>query len=236
MSDEAIQPPAKKEVDWVKVAKKSIRRGKEGERRIAKLFMELTGRNFRKVPNSGGFNKTGGVVIADHKFCGDVICDDAKFAFCIESKNQPDRFNPVTLFSLPESSDFSSWWYQVYDDAQRVKLLPLLYFKFGKISNVQVCSDFVAITPRIASHLGFDSKQPHVNLHVYENPVWVEIKEKVKGKFKKERVQCQVKLPNPMLVSWRVLAKSVQPEQFFVLPEWVADEVSQMTVLDRRTP
>jgi hypothetical protein len=222
--------------DWSKIGKSSKRRGKSGERRIAKLLCDFTGKGFRKTPSSGGFNKQGGVKIAEHKFCGDVICDDPNFAFCVESKNRPDDFNLAALSTVPGSAEFTQWWFQTYDDAKRVKLLPLLYFKMGMSTNNVVKNDYLAFTKTVAEHLGFPRTAPHVRIIAYDEPVWAKAKVKIQGKAKKAEAKLLVSLPDPLLVSWIVFAKNVDPAKLFALPDWVEQETDKLVILDRSGP
>lgn len=208
-------------LDWSKVAKKAKGKGDRGERRIASLLMEFTKKNFRRTPSSGGYNKQGGVQIANHKFCGDVICDDPSFSFCIESKNRPDDFSLAALTTSPNGSPFTEWWYQTLNDARLVNLLPLLYFKLGRATNNVVKNDYIAVTWPIAQHIGFPESAPHVKLFIYNGPVEIYIKEKVKGQAKKVRKPILVRLPEPVLISWMKVIEFCDPNKFFELPSMV---------------
>jgi hypothetical protein len=217
--------------DWTAVARKSKNRGDYGERRIAKLLMEFTSKKFRKTPSSGGYNKQGGVQIAEHKFCGDVICDDSNFSFCIESKNRPNDFNLAAL-SVPSNAKFTEWWFQCLNDAQQVNLLGMLYFKLGGSSNVQVKNDYLAMTWRIAEYLGYPKRSPHVCLMSYSDPVIIKFKEKVKGVKKHIMRPVVVKLPDPVLISWALFVQHVNPTSLFKLPTWVEEENSKLRILE----
>lgn len=218
--------------DWTKVAKRSKNRGNYGEYRIAKLLMEFTGKKFRKTPSSGGYNKQGGVQIAEHKFCGDVICGDPTFAFCVESKNRPDDFNLAALSTAPSSAKFTEWWFQCLDDALRVELLGMLYFKLGGSSNVQVKNDYVAMTWRVAEYLGYPEKAPHVRLISYSEPVIIKFKEKVKGVKKHVMRPVKIRLPDPVLISWMLFVEHVDPVNLFKLPSWVREENLRLGILE----
>lgn len=222
--------------DWSKIGRSAKSKGHTGERRIASLLTEFTGVNFRKIPGSGGYNKTGGVVVAEHKFCGDIICDDPGFAFCVESKNRPDDFNFATLTTVPESADFTEWWYQVNAEAAYVKLLPILYFKLGKSTNNIVKNDYLAISPTIAEYLGLNKEVPHAHLHVYSDPVWVKIKVKVQGSKKKSMAKIKVRLPECWLISWIIFTRYAKKDRLFQLPDWVGDENKKFQILDRSGP
>jgi hypothetical protein len=226
----------KEKPDWSAIGRSSKNKGKTGERRLAKLLTEFTGEGFRKIPGSGGYNKTGGVTVAEHKFCGDVICDSANFAFCMEAKNRPSDFNLAAITTSPESAQFTSWWYQVNAEAKHVNLLPLLYFKLGNSTNNVVKNDYLAMTPTVANYLGMSNKVLHASLHVYYEPVWVTINVKVKGKAKKEQARLFVKLPNPWLISWVIFSRHADKSKLFVLPNWVSEELKAFEIIDRNGP
>jgi len=186
---------------------KSKRKGDYGERRWAKLLMELTGRSFRKTPSSGGFNKFGGVKIAQHRFCGDVICDDPLFAFCVESKNRPNDFQPGLLASNAGPACFTTWWNETCSDADEVGLQPFLGFKIGRSANKDVGNDFVAMTAWSLEHLEYGG--PRIVVDSYRSVVTVNVVSR-KGVKKQE-----VSLPTPCIVGWRSLSRSCNPEKFF---------------------
>jgi hypothetical protein len=222
--------------DWSAIGKKAKSKGTRGERRVAQLLNELTGKGFRKTPSSGGYNKFGGVVIAEHKFCGDVICDDQSFAFCVEAKNRPDDFSAATLSTAPQSAQFSDWWSQVNEESKKVKLLPMLYFKFGKASNNLVKNDFIAITERVAEYLEYPMNKPHLKVVAYDQPVWIKLKVKIKGKRTKQNAMMLVKLPDPLLINWNNLADSINKDKLFSLPDWVEEENNRFQIIERDGP
>jgi len=141
---------------------KSKQKGNRYERRCAKLLAEFTGVNFRKVPASGGFNKFGGQVVAEHAFCGDIICDKKEFIFSVEAKNQKAFSFPAILKS-PDTAAFTDWWEQCVTDALGVEKLPMLMFK----PNTQ--DDFVALTQVGIEKLKIPNATPHFTLAVYSN-------------------------------------------------------------------
>lgn len=229
------EPEEKPKVDWTKVARKSKNKGKYGERRTAELLMKWSGVAFRRTPNSGGYNKAGGVVIAGHRFCGDVICDDPNFAFCVEVKNRPDDFQLSTIATVPSSAQFSDWWYQCLDDGMRTTLMSLLSFKCGASGNSQIPNDFLAVTKRVLEHLEYPPDAPKFVLDSFNQPVWVEVTEKVKGQSKKIRKKLHIKLPTPYCLSWKLLTELGNPQRLFTKPTWeISTEYAEMNILETR--
>ena len=196
------------------MSNKSKSKGNYGERRVAKLLMEFTGKNFRKTPNSGGFNKQG-VVIAEHIFTGDVICDDAKFLFSVESKNRAASWSLAQLMCSPDKAQFTSWWYQTVEDAKAVSLMPMLFFKTQESSTHTVGAEHVALDEK-----GFDllfsqafrhgvGDVPYFKMNVFHG-----VKEIIVRDGKKN-VTVQVDLPTPYIVNWRQLIKYADKDLMF---------------------
>jgi len=138
---------------------KSKQKGNRYERRCAKLLSEFTGVNFRKVPASGGFNKFGGQVVAEHAFTGDVICDRKEFLFSVEAKSQK-AFSFNAMLKNPKTAVFTEWWKQCIEDAKRVSKLPMLMFK------PDVSDDFVAFDSGGILRLGI-TDIPHFIVEIY---------------------------------------------------------------------
>ena len=141
---------------------KSKQKGNRYERRCAKLLSEFTGVNFRKVPASGGFNKFGGQVVAEHAFSGDVICDKKEFMFSVEAKSQK-AFSFVAMLKSPETAKFTEWWKQCVEDAKRVAKLPMLIFKPDSQE------DFVAISEMGTIRLDIPSQVPRFSIETYND-------------------------------------------------------------------
>jgi len=141
---------------------KSKQKGNRYERRCAKLLAEFTGVNFRKVPASGGFNKFGGQVVAEHAFSGDVICDKKEFCFSVEAKSQK-AFSFVAMLKSPETAKFTEWWQQCVDDATKVSKLPMLIFK------PDTTEDFVAVDDIGVAQLGIPSWIPRFSIETYND-------------------------------------------------------------------
>lgn len=191
------------DVDWSKIGRRSKRKGKSGEYRIAKMLSEYTGRGFRRTPSSGGFNKQGGVVIAEHKFCGDVICSDQYFLFCVEMKNRPNDFGLNQILNSPDKAPFTSWWHQTIEDAKAVSLLPLLFFK-PNVNNY-----LVGVTDEGLDQLCYPNPKPRVRIDIFREELVIKIRD---GKETKE---VSVVLPPCVVIGWNHIKKYINPDNFF---------------------
>ena len=118
-----------------KTYNKSSAKGKRHEARIVKLLEEFTSKNFRRVPLSGGWNKTGGTIIREESFVADVICDDVDFLFSVEAKGHYKDFSFTAILTNPTTNLFTGWWKQCTEDAAKHNLYPILFFKPNKIDD-----------------------------------------------------------------------------------------------------
>jgi len=148
--------------DHSKIGKRSKAKGKRYESRAAKLLTDFTGVNFRKTPGSGGWNKAGGVKVADYVFCGDIICDNKHFVFSVEAKSRKS-FSFVAILKNPEIAAFTGWWKQCIEDAVSIHKLPFMMFK------PDYQEDFVALTEEGESALGIPNNTPRFTLDVYDD-------------------------------------------------------------------
>lgn len=192
--------------DFSAVGRRSKGKGKYGERRTAKLLTDFTGKNYRRTPCSGGFGKQG-LIVAEHVFTGDVICDDPGFKFCIESKNRPDSFSLAQLLVVPDKAPFTDWWHYAIEDAKSVNLETMLFFKIGKTSTATVGSEFVALTAEGVQILQYPSDAPKAVFNIYSEPVTF--------KSSKTKEYVTVKLPNPIIINWRLITNHVDSTTMF---------------------
>jgi hypothetical protein len=214
------------------MANKSKSKGNYGERRWASLLSDFTGEKFRKTPSSGGFNKQGGVVIAEHKFCGDVICDNQDFIFCLESKNRPDDFQLALLNTRPESAEFTKWWFQTCLDAKTNQLLPFLGFKVGASAGT-VGNDFVAMSYAVLQHIGYPQDMPLTVLEVYRKPFWLKMTKSTGSKKKGTKTTYQkyfVSFPIPCIVNWKLISENCDKDSFFNMPDWSISECEKFII------
>lgn len=191
-------------VDRSAVGRRSKRKGKTYERRTAKLLSEATEVGFRKTPGSGGFNKQGGVQIREELFCGDVICDQPNFAFCVEAKNRKS-FSFVGILKNPHTAAFTSWWYQCCQDAGEVDLLPILFFKPDNQA------DFIALTKKGMDKLGLWNDD-YMVLQLYEDKL---LTFKIKDRWSKKTTEVECELPVPYILNWKVVKEAVTKDRWF---------------------
>lgn len=198
--------------DRSKIGRRSKAKGKAGERRTAKLLSEFTGRNFRKTPGSGGFNKQGGVQVAGYVFGGDVICDDIDFIFCVENKNRSKDFSFPQIAAVPENSQFAEWWYQATDDAKSLGRLPILFFKAAEASTKTVAAEHVAVNKDGLDQLSYPDEAPKIIFDIFKSSINL----KIRQRFSKDVKEIVAQLDNPVyVINWRNIQKYVMPNNFF---------------------
>jgi hypothetical protein len=115
--------------DMSKIGKSNVRRGKTLERRVAKLFTEWTGSNFRRRRVEGRDSTT-----IERDSTADVISVSRSSIFSIEVKNAAG-FSMDSLLANYATNKLTLWWHQsTYDaklmtDTLGVKIYPFLFFK-----------------------------------------------------------------------------------------------------------
>lgn len=192
--------------DWSKSGRKSKNKGKAYERTVAAALTSFTNVNFRKIPASGGFNKTG-VVVAGHIFCGDIICDRTDFRFSVEAKNRKE-FLFSQVIKNPNTAPFTTWWFQCVRDAKTYNLEPMMFFKPkpGSPDNmvVLIAADWA---PKIPNHYTISS--------FGERELEFTINEKSANEKKRRDHRVKAKLPTPLLVDWGYLTTVLSPQTLF---------------------
>jgi len=194
-------------MDRSKIGRSSKRKGKAYESRIAKLLNEFTNIGFRRVPMSGGFNKFGGVVIAEHVFTGDVLCDRDDFLYSVEAKNRKDISLTATLKN-PHTSSLTKYWYQCCEDAENHNLKPMMFFK------PNTTDDWVCLSVNDAKSLALENAK-HLVLNIYHEEIDLKVTKR-DDRGKKMTVNLEkVKLPNMFILDWKEFIKSVDPRCLF---------------------
>jgi len=96
----------------------SQKKGSKNELAAANWCGLWFGGTFHRVPRSGGLHwkNVNGIT-------GDIISDDAKFPFCVETKFYKRVFVPLYLRN---NSIIYKFWEQVYHDADSIGAYPLL--------------------------------------------------------------------------------------------------------------
>lgn len=99
----------------------SRQKGARAEADLKKKLREATGLNFQRTPGSGALNET-------HKLKGDIYIPNEKNKFCIEVKHYKDDHLTSKILTDKEPQ-LVKWWKQTLDQAAKVDMLPLLFFK-----------------------------------------------------------------------------------------------------------
>lgn len=165
------------------------------------MLTEYTEVSFRSTPSSGGFNKFGGVAIREELFCGDVISDSKDFKFCIEAKNR-EEFTFESILKNPNTAPFTIWWHQCCDDAERVNLLPMLFFKPDRQA------DFIAV--RLSDFKDDLEKIPHFRIAAYDG-----VPLSIKMRDGKQVTILDVELETPCIINWKDFIKAYPAEEMF---------------------
>lgn len=194
-------------IDHSKIGRRSKRKGKRYESRVAKLLTDFTKVNFRKIPSSGGFNKFGGVVVAKHVFTGDVCCDNSSFKYSVEAKNRQD-INIATIIKNPSTSPLSKYWYQCVEDANSNNKKPIMFFK----PNNQ--SDFICISQKDDVYDKLKNSN-HLCVNVYNSPVFMSVIARGSKGQKLGVSSKDVSLPNFIIIDWELFIKYVVPQDLF---------------------
>ena len=115
----------------------SIKKGKRGEREVAKLFSEWWGGEFSRTPDSGAFmtTHTKAVIESGNDLSGDLITP-ADFPFNVEVKlrKEIDLWEIVRTPTLNKDEallkdNLITWWYQSEYDASYSKKIPMVIMK-----------------------------------------------------------------------------------------------------------
>jgi len=163
----------------------SVRKGKRYERRVVQLLREFTGKNFRRTPGSGGFNKRHGQVVAKGTFAGDVVYEDPeshKFLYVIDAKNRKD-ISLSAMLTSPLTSKLIKYWATCCDDAKDNNKLPMVFFK------PNTNDDWVIV--------------------MENDPIIRDIVVRMIIKINDDEI------PNPVLISWKEFEKKVKSEELF---------------------
>lgn len=118
-----------------KPRKNSRLKGAENERKLAKHMEAWTGKEFARVPSSGGLRWREG-----QNICGDLICTDPHFPFpfSLETKHYEkgkitQTYSDELLKVLKPSCKLYKVFEQAFTDAARDRKLPLILLKDGSM-------------------------------------------------------------------------------------------------------
>lgn len=118
------------------MAVNSRRKGKNGERAVAKLLTDWTGSKFASTPASGGLRWQKANV------AGDVVCTEegVYFPFCIEVKFHKEINFSHLLYKLritkanPNGENkIDEFWAQATRDAKKANKIPLLFMRYNSM-------------------------------------------------------------------------------------------------------
>ena len=108
----------------------SKRKGKRGELEIAKLFQKRFGLEFARVPDSGSIATIHNLHENANKIlAGDIITPD-NFKFIIEVKSRKE-FNLWEVIGSSKQPEWSQWWQQAREEAQRANREPMVVVKYN---------------------------------------------------------------------------------------------------------
>lgn len=149
-------------------------KGNKGERDVAKLMKKWTGKDFARVPSSGGLQWKN----AHAK--GDIVCSEEGhyFPFCIEVKNYKE-LNFQHLLYLPEP-DILKFWNQCLRDAEICNKAPMLIMRYNGLPK-----EFYFIAMRPLHYREFIKPYqdenikvmgiPHLGIIIFTTPALLEV-------------------------------------------------------------
>ena len=117
----------------------SKKKGNRNERNLSKLWVEWTGWEFNRVPQSGGLRWK-----KSDNISGDIICTEpgVNFKFSIEAKNHKE-LDFSNLLNGNKKCKILSFWDQVKTDSIRANKIPIL---FMRSNGMKANMHFVGIT------------------------------------------------------------------------------------------
>jgi len=115
------------------MAVNSKNKGNKNELALSKLFIAWTGKEFSRVPQSGGLHWQ------SKNSSGDIICTDDKhsryFTLSIEAKHHKDiSFEGLIDGSVgSKKTKIKEFWAQSLSDATDHKLLPIVFMRYDRM-------------------------------------------------------------------------------------------------------
>jgi len=217
------------------VGKSNVSTSKAHERRVAKLFTEWSGSEFRRRRHEGR-----GVDTIVRDLTGDVIPVDRMPRFNIEAKKGAG-FSFNAMLAEVATNKFTTWWHQSSYDAQlateihKVQVLPLVIFKPhpnhdfiafdvaalkflrppGDVVPDTGCAQAGTSDGTPASSYGFARPWfPCLLFDEYSRcgPITKNVSH---TKNSTNKVMVPLELSNCYITRWRTFAEAVDPETFF---------------------
>jgi len=194
--------------DRSRIGKSNVRKGKTLERRVAKLFTEFTGVEFRRRRVEGR-----DASVIERESTADVIPVKDEILFSIEVKS--GQFGSLdAILANPTNTIFTKWWHQACYDAQlmtelfKIDYFPLLFFKANRNA------DWVALSERSLSHIKSAGEVPYFDFPFYKGcgPITHNVSHTDR---KANEVLLSLQLDAIRFLRWQDFIKSVDPKSIF---------------------
>lgn len=195
--------------DHSRIGKSNVRKGKTLERRVARLFTDYTGTEFRRRRVEGRDSTT-----IERESTADVIPVRGDCIFSIEVKS--GQFGSIdALLSNPTNTMLTKWWHQACYDANLMTAtfskpyFPFMFFKFNRNS------DWVALGIRAIEHLKFSNAAvPFFDFthFMHIGPVTHNISH---TDNKKNEVKVSIELDGIRFLRWEDFIRAVDPKSIF---------------------
>jgi hypothetical protein len=193
-----------------KIGKSNVRKGKNHERRIARLLSEWTGEEFRRRRVEGRESN-----VIDRESTADIIPASKSIIFSIEAKSGTCP-SLDGILSNPSKNKWTSWWHQCCYDAELLskalnhQIWPMMFFKPHQNF------DWVAIAKdpyeQVLKSNGEKVRIPNFFLDLFE---WVGPISHNISNSPKNPVYKSLHLHSCYMVRWVDFAKSVDPISIF---------------------
>jgi len=194
--------------DHSRIGKSNVRKGKTLERRVANLFTDFTGLEFRRRRVEGR-----DASVIERESTADVIPVKGDIIFSIEVKSgQFGSFDAV--LANPAGTIFTKWWHQTCYDAKLMTELfkkdyfPFMFFKFNRNS------DWVAISKRAFTLLKCDKLIPYFDLDYFDYCGLITHNVSHTDNRANE-VQIGLQLDAIRMMRWRDFISAVDPKSIF---------------------
>ena len=105
----------------------SYRKGANNERSLSYALGRWTGKEFTRVPRSGGLRW-----LSTQNVCGDLICTDAKFNFPFNIETKHYKAFSFDL-STGKNKDVYKAWEQTKSDSERSGKDPIMFLRQNKM-------------------------------------------------------------------------------------------------------
>jgi hypothetical protein len=194
--------------DRSRIGKSNVRKGKTLERRVAHLFSDYTGQEFRRRRVEGR-----DASVIERESTADVIPVRGDILFSIEVKS--GQFGSIdALLANPLNTMLTKWWHQACYDATLMTELfkkdyyPLLFFKFNRNA------DWIAISKRAFDHIKLSKNVPFLDFDHFETCGRVTHNVSHTDNRANE-VQVSLSLDAIRFMRWQDFCEAVDPKSIF---------------------